>query len=87
MYRNLFAVFATLALGVGTASAAAPSNDPSSQSLEQRVLSAQKAIGSVMNPMQEPAVKAESDKLAQYYWRNYRFRNYFPNYFRNYYGG
>ena len=87
MYRNLFAVFATLALGVGAASASTLSTESSSQSLEQRVMAAQKTIGAVMNATQEPMAKADSNKLAQYYWRNYRFQNYFPNYFRNYYGG
>jgi hypothetical protein len=81
MYRNLFAVFATMALGVGAASATTATTD---QSLEQRVLAAQKTIGAAMNATQEPTAKAGLVKEAQYYWRNY-FRNYFPNYFRNYY--
>lgn len=81
MYRNLFAVVATLALGAGVASAATSTNGPSSQSLEQRFLAAQKTIGSVVNTTQTPAVKAGSDKVAQYYWHNW------SNYFRNYYGG
>ena len=84
MYRNLFAVFATLALGAGAASASTATNEAQGQSLEQRVIAAQKAIGSVMNPADAPATKADSNKVAQYYWHNY-FRNYFPNYFRNYY--
>jgi hypothetical protein len=85
MYRNLFAVFATLALGVTAASASTATNE--GKSLEQRVMAAQKSIGAAMNGVQEAAPKADSLKTAQYYWRNYQFRNYFPNYFRNYYGG
>jgi hypothetical protein len=84
MYRNLFAVFATLALGTGAASAATPASPD--QSLEQRVLAAQQAIGSVLTGTESPTAKAGAEQHAQYYWRNY-FRNYFPNYFRNYYGG
>lgn len=84
MYRNLFAVFATLALGVGGASAATTTSPD--QSLEQRILAAQQTIGSVLNGAETPAAKTGAEQHAQYYWRNY-FRNYFPNYFRNYYGG
>lgn len=86
MYRNLFAVFATLALGTGAASASTATTDTSGQSLEQRVLAAQKTIGAALNATHEQSAKA-GVKEAQYYWRNYYFRNYFPNYFRNYYGG
>jgi hypothetical protein len=87
MYRNLFAVFATIALGAGAASASTATTDSQSQSLEQRVLAAQKSIGAAINAAEQPAAKADSNKVAQYYWRNYHFRNNFPNYFRNYYGG
>ena len=77
MYRNLFAVVAALALGAGAAAAATPTATQSGQSLEQRVLAAQKAIGTVTNPTQDPAVKASQEKVAQYYWHNWN--NYFHN--------
>lgn len=66
MYRNLFAVFATLSLGVGATSAATPTDQTSSQSLEQRVMAAQESIGTALNATQEPTAKAGSQKLAQY---------------------
>jgi hypothetical protein len=66
MYRNLSAVLATLALGVSTASATTATTQPSGQSLEQRVLAAQKTIGAVINA-QDPAAQPGSEKLAQYY--------------------
>jgi hypothetical protein len=90
MYRNLSAVLATLALGVSAASA---TTQPS-QSLEQRVLAAQKTIGAVMNTTQDSATKSTSEKLAQYYggyspwhqwsqwsqWHQYQQRGYYYGY-------
>ena len=89
MYRNLSAVLATLALGVSAASATTATTQPSSQSLEQRVLAAQKTIGAVMNTTQDSATK-----LAQYYggyspwhqwsqwsqWHQYQQRGYYYGY-------
>jgi hypothetical protein len=91
MYRNLSAVLATLALGVTAASATTAPTQPSSQSLEQRVLAAQKTIGAVMN---NAVTKAESDKVAQGYygyspwnqwsqwsqWHQYQRRGYYYGY-------
>jgi hypothetical protein len=85
MYRNLFAVFATLALGTGAASATTATTQPSTQSLEQRVLAAQKTIDAAMGATQDTTAKEESNKVAQYYFRNYHpFYNAYVPPFRNF---
>lgn len=92
MYRNLFAVFATLALGAGAASASTLPTEPG-KSLEQRVMAAQKTIGAAMNATDESTVKTDSGKLAQYYYNPFRnFSNHpyyqppFRNFSNSYYG-
>jgi len=71
MFRNLFAVLATLMVGAGTASAStATTPDTTSLSLEQRVQAAQKTIGKLMDVDQSQASKSITDKLVQY-WQNY----------------
>jgi hypothetical protein len=88
MFRNLFAVFATLMLGAGTASASTPTADTTGLSLEQRVQAAQKTLGQLMNANDEQAAKPGA-RLAQY-WNNYYHPwhnwNNWSNW-HNYYGG
>jgi hypothetical protein len=70
MFRNLFAVFATLMVGAGAASASTPTTGTTTGlSLEQRVQAAQKTLGQMMDVNDEQASKPRS-KLAQY-WHNY----------------
>ncbi|MBI3435617.1 MAG: hypothetical protein HY056_11150 [Proteobacteria bacterium] len=88
MFRNLFAVFATVLLGAGTASASTPATESGGLSLQQRIQAAQKTIGGLMD-VTDPAAKAGSEKTVQY-WSNYyrpwhNWRNW--NNWRNYRGG
>jgi hypothetical protein len=70
MFRNLFAVFATLVVGAGAASASTATTDTATGlSLEQRVQAAQKTLGQLMGVNDEQASKPGS-KLVQY-WSNY----------------
>jgi hypothetical protein len=90
MFRNLFAVFATLMVSAGAASASTPTTDTTSLSLEQRVQAAQKTIGQLMNADEQQASKSITDKVAQYWnnWHNYYYRPWNNwNNWHNYYGG
>ena len=81
MYRNLFAVLATVSLGAAAVSAATPTQttDPS---LEKRVLGAQAILDS-LNAGKEPAVK--NDKVAQYYGYYRPFHNFCNYYYQHCY--
>ena len=94
MFRNLFAVFATLMVGAGTASASTPpTTDTTGLSLEQRVQAAQKTIGKLMDVNQGQASQAGSEQLAQYWhnyyrpWYNWHNWNNWHNYYNPGYGG
>jgi hypothetical protein len=68
MFRNLFAVIATLMIGGGAASAS--TTETKGLSLEQRVQAAQTTINKLMDVTSEKAAKEDSSKVVQY-WSNY----------------
>jgi hypothetical protein len=80
MHRNLFAVFASLLMSAGAASASTTTPDQKGLSLEQRVLAAQETINKVID---EQAAKPEQHAYYGGYYRPwYNWRNW--NNWRNY---
>jgi hypothetical protein len=68
MFRNLFALFSTLMLGAGAASAA--NNDTRALSLQQRIAAAQKTINESMTAAGEPASSSSFRKEEATTWKN-----------------
>jgi hypothetical protein len=68
MLRNLFTLFATLSVGVTTASASVPA--ATDQSMDQRLLNAQKQIEMIMSG-QETAKPPEATQAAWNNWHNW----------------
>jgi rSAM-associated Gly-rich repeat protein len=87
MFRNLFAVIATLMISGGVASAS--TTETKSLSLEQRIQAAQTTINKLMDVDSEKATKSGSKKLAQYWSNYYRPWHNWNNWsnWRNYRGG
>jgi rSAM-associated Gly-rich repeat protein len=90
MHRNLFAVFATLLLSAGAATASTPATDQNGLSLEQRVQAAQRTISKLMDVTDEQAATPDSERLAQYWsnyyrpWRNWNNWRNWSNYYNPY---
>jgi hypothetical protein len=95
MLRNFLSLFATLSVGVTTASAAVPT--ATDQSLDQRLLNARNQIGTIMND-QTTAKPAEATQEAYYCaygypcwhnWHNWNNWNNWHNWhnWNNYYNG
>jgi hypothetical protein len=78
MFRNLLAFFATLAVGATAASASVP--PATDQSLDQRLLNAQKRIEIIMSGQE--TVKPHESQVA--YWCNYNCWHNYSGYFHNY---
>jgi hypothetical protein len=88
MFRNLFAVIASLTISGGVASASTVT-ETKGLSLEQRIQAAQTKVDSLINVVSDKAQKAESNSKVVQYWSNGYYRpwynwNNWSNYYRGY---
>jgi hypothetical protein len=89
MHRNLFAVFASLLMSAGAASASTTTIDQKGLSLEQRVLAAQETISKMIDVKDEQAATPANEVIAYYGgyyrpWRNWNNWRNWSNYYRGY---